>query len=97
MAIYDDNRKKEYKDILTKENVTTQDLIKLNDMLTEDFAKVDEIESTNLTLKTENDDLKDTNHKLFLKVTSEDNIDSENTVEKSMTETFAEMIQKGEI
>lgn len=98
VAFFDSERQTSYRSILTKPDLNSQDLLTLNDMLTEDFAKGTELESENETLKADNQSLRDTNHKLFLRVTNPAEDNQQNTEETlSKEDVFKKMIEEGKI
>lgn len=93
-----EKRVTEYKQILTQENLTSEHLLTAIDMITADLTSLDEKAKTVDTLSATVTELRDTNHKLFLKVTGtqEDGFNP-NSEEVNAKEKFKEMIAKGEL
>lgn len=59
-----------YNQLLTKDGgLTAEDLLTINDMITEDLTGREVAEATADKLTSDNQGLRDTNHKLFLRVT----------------------------
>ena len=70
MAFDSKTRLAAYSAILTKpDGINPEDLLNLNDMITSDLGAYEAESAEKDKLTTDNQSLRDTNHKLFLKVT----------------------------
>lgn len=96
-----ESRLEEYRTLLTKEGgPTAEDLLTLNDLINQDLTTAEEYAAQATRITAENSELRDTNHKLFLRVTGGEQQEQDSrevTSRDDAAKLFAEMIEKGEL